>query len=342
MTLQSAEPALEVRGLNVAYRFGSTDALAVRDVSIKVEQGEILGLVGESGSGKSTFAAAVLRLLSANGFVASGQIRLLGLDTSLLDEEAFRRMRGVGVGAVFQDPATSLCPTLTVGTQIRDALAAHSLIRDRQSWRAEAEAALGAVGLPDAPDQLGRFPHELSGGMAQRVVIAIALLLKPSLLIMDEPTSALDVTLQAQILQLIQDLRNLIGAAIVLISHDLGVVARTCDRVAVMYAGQIVEVATIEGLFSEPAHPYTRALLAAVPTNRFQTHRPVVGIAGNAPNLLSPPLGCSFASRCQEARNVCTDLAPRTIQTGHGSVCCHARDPESAYHQDLQESRTEI
>jgi len=261
---------LAVRGLTIAFPWEGGWRPVVRGVSLAVERGEIFGLVGESGSGKTLTALAILGLLPPNARVMGGSIELQGpeagetVDLLTLGPRELRRVRGGRIGLVFQEPATALNPAYTLGFQIVEAVRAH---RTLSRWEARGEAVrlLDRVALPDARRRLDDYPHQLSGGQAQRVMIAMALAGGPDLLLADEPTTALDVTLQAQILELLEDLRRDLGLSVLLITHDMGVVAETCDRVAVMHAGEIVEEAAVEALFRAPAHPYTRALLAAVP-----------------------------------------------------------------------------
>ena len=259
---------LAVRGLTIAFPGEGGWRPVVRGVSLAVERGEIFGLVGESGSGKTLTALAILGLLPANARVTSGSIELQGaegtVDLLALGPRELRRVRGGRIGLVFQEPATALNPAYTLGFQIVEAVRAHRTL-SRHEARDEAVRLLDRVALPDARRRLDDYPHQLSGGQAQRAMIAMALAGGPDLLLADEPTTALDVTLQAQILELLEDLRRDLGLSVLLITHDLGVVAETCDRVAVMHAGEIVEEAAVEALFRAPAHPYTRALLAAVP-----------------------------------------------------------------------------
>ncbi|HEX3552666.1 MAG TPA: ABC transporter ATP-binding protein [Thermoanaerobaculia bacterium] len=264
---------LAVRGLTIAFPGAGGWRPVVRGVSLAVERGEIFGLVGESGSGKTLTALAILGLLPPNARVTAGRIELQGpgagatvetMDLLTLGPRELRRVRGGRIGLVFQEPATALNPAYTIGFQVVEAVRAHRALSRREA-REEAVRLLDRVALPDARRRLADYPHQLSGGQRQRVMIAVALAGGPDLLLADEPTTALDVTLQAQILELLEDLRRDLGLAVLLITHDLGVVAETCDRVAVMHAGEIVEAAAVEALFRSPAHPYTRALLAAVP-----------------------------------------------------------------------------
>ncbi len=328
----SAETALlEVEGLDVAYRVRGSTLPALRGLTLAVRPGEIVGVVGESGCGKSTLSAALLRLLPPNGAVTGGRISFDGRDVLALRPGELRELRGAGIAMVFQDPLTSLNPTFTIETQMLDVLRAHGRRRaGAGELRARAVELLEQVGIPDAPARLRDYPHQLSGGMRQRVMIAMALMLEPKLLVADEPTSALDVTLEAQILELLRRLRESHGTAILFISHDLGVVAGLCERVIVMYAGRAVEQADALSLFERPLHPYTRALLAAIPSHR-RRGEPLAAIPGRVPSLSDLPAGCAFADRCPDARAVCRREQPGRSPVGGALVECHAHDPGSGY-----------
>ena len=323
-----SEPLLRVEGHEVVYRVQGRRLPAVTDLSFDVAPGEILGIVGESGCGKSTLGLALLRLLPQNGEIAGGRLLFRGRDIAALDREELRRIRGSQVAMIFQDPLTSLNPTLTVGAQLLDALRAHGrgAAKDR---RGRIVAMLERVGIPDAADRVGRYPHELSGGMRQRIMIAMALLLEPALLVADEPTSALDVTLQMQILELLRALRRDRGTAILFISHDLGVVSEICDRAVVMYAGRPVEEADIRTMFEQPRHPYTQALLASIPSWRRRGEE-LGSIRGRVPSLFDLPPACAFADRCPHVRAVCREQPPRYLGAGR-RVRCHIYDSASGY-----------
>ena len=298
-----------------------------------------MGLVGESGSGKSTLASTILRLLPPNGRVVRGRIVLEGsVDIAKLSEEQLRRVRGEKIAMVFQDPLTSLNPVFRIGGQMVDVQAAHAdhhvRRQDRKAFLEKAISLLRQVGLPD-PEQIVRsYPHQLSGGMRQRVVIAMALSLEPELLIADEPTSALDVTLEAQILSLLRDIQASRNLTILFVTHDLSVVAQICDRVLVMYAGQIIEQGTVADVFGNPQHPYTEALLAAVPTRKHRG-RTLATIPGQVPSLIGELKGCRFAGRCRYARKCCITDEPHVVTSGSSeAVRCHMRDPESNWASD--------
>jgi peptide/nickel transport system ATP-binding protein len=332
----AGDVALEIEDLAVEYQSRGSTIRVLPGVDLALNRGEILGLVGESGSGKSTLALSILRLLPANGRVAGGQIMLDGAtNLAALSEESLRRVRGQRIAMVFQDPLTSLNPVFRIGSQMVDVQAAHCDHRvgrrDRSEYRARAISLLRQVGLPD-PEQIVRaYPHQLSGGMRQRVVIAMALSLEPELLIADEPTSALDVTLEAQILALLREIQADRDLSILFVTHDLSVVAQICHRVAVMYAGQIVEQGEVADVFRSPQHPYTEALLATVPS-RMHRGRALATVPGQVPSLLGELTGCRFASRCRYQQEICHAEAPRVVNSGASeAVRCHMRDPSSSF-----------
>ncbi len=314
-----SEPLIALRGLTVD--FGGAPAL--RGIDLAVAPGEALGLVGESGCGKSVTWLAALGLLPGRariaGSVRLGGEELLGAPPALLD-----RVRGGRVAMIFQDPASSLNPVHRIGRQVAEALGLHRGLRGA-SARAEARRLLDQVGIPDAGRRLDAYPHELSGGQSQRVMIAMALAGRPELLVADEPTTALDVTIQAQILDLLGALRRETGMALVLISHDLGVVSETCERVAVMYAGRIVEEAPVDRLFARPTHPYTQGLLGALPP-LDGPRRPLAAIPGGVPEPNAMPPGCAFAPRCPHAAAACAAgvPAPVPVEPGHAAACLRA------------------
>ncbi|MBC2836694.1 ABC transporter ATP-binding protein [Paragemmobacter straminiformis] len=311
---------LEVQNLSVAYRMQGGALQAVRDVSLSVARGEVLGIMGESGCGKSTLAAAMINLLPAGARVGQGAVRLNGTDILRLPPAAQRALRGKSVAMVFQDPMTAFNPVLTIGRQLADFVGAH----DTGLAQPERLAAmLTRVGIPDARSCLGRYPHELSGGMRQRVAIAAALLMQPDVLIADEPTTALDVTMEAQIIHLFRDLRTSFDGAIVIVTHHLGVIAELCDRVAVMYAGQVVEEGAVDAIFHDPQHPYTRALLACDPAVVDPSSGRLPTIGGRLPDLSAPPRGCAFEPRCRVAAVSCREPVPRQRPSAGRSVLCH-------------------
>jgi peptide/nickel transport system ATP-binding protein len=318
---------LEVSDLRT--QFFSQDGItrAVDGVSFVIAPGETLGLVGESGCGKSVTALSLLRLLPRNGRVAGGAISFEGNDLLALSEAEMRRIRGNRIAMIFQEPMTSLNPVHTIGEQIAEAVRIHQGL-GRAAALARATEMLRLVRIPDAERRVGDYPHQFSGGMRQRAMIAMALACSPTLLIADEPTTALDVTIQAQILRLMLELKERIGAAILLITHDLGVVAETCQRVIVMYAGRTVEEAPVLELFDHPAHPYTRGLLTSIPHGAGRRRRRLLEIPGVVPSLRDPIVGCAFAPRCTWAVDACRRDAPpiRAIAPGHHVACFRAEE----------------
>ncbi|MEQ8600775.1 MAG: ABC transporter ATP-binding protein [Devosia sp.] len=314
------QTVLSVRDLATSFFTRRGEVQAVRGVSFDVRPGEILGLVGESGSGKSITCMSVLRLLKAGGRIKSGSANFEGTDLLSLDENALSDLRGNRIGVIFQDPMTSLNPTLTVGEQVMEAILRHRPISRAQA-RARAVELFELVRIPSAAARLKSYPHEFSGGMRQRVMIAIALACDPKLLIADEPTTALDVTIQRQILALLKDLQQRLGMAVILITHDLGVIAEVTDRVLVLYGGLVMETAPVRELFAAPGHPYTVGLLGAVPDLRDDTHRRLTPIPGSPPNMLAPPPGCPFAPRCPHAMTRCLAELPPLFGEGHQSRC---------------------
>ncbi len=316
-------PVLDISGLSIRFSGRADPVLALRDVSLVVPQGDIVGIVGESGSGKSTLALAVMRLLASGASVAAGSIRFEGNDILSLPEADMRRLRGTGMAMVFQDPMTALNPVMPIGTQMMDVLFRDPAL-SRADKRARVVAALKRVGLPDAEQQLGRYPFQFSGGMRQRIAIAMALLQRPRLLIADEITTALDVTLEAQILDLLRDLRDEIGCSILFISHNLGAIAAICDRTVVLYAGEVVEAGPTADLLGAARHPYTRALLACDPSRIEIPTRNLPVIPGEVPDLSAPPKGCIFAARCPAALSRCVTHRPVKSLVGRDhSVRCH-------------------
>ena len=317
---------LDVEGLEVVYHTDEQPLPALHDVTFSVRPSEIVGIVGESGCGKSTLSAALMGLLPPNGEVTSGRIAYRTEDVLHLRPEEFRRLRGSELAMIFQDPLSSLNPTFAIGAQMRDVLRAHGGRGDSR----RVASILERVGIPDAQDRLGDYPHQFSGGMRQRIMIAMALMLEPALIIADEVTSALDVTLEAQILELLRELRDERGTAVLFISHDLGVVAQVCDRVVVMYAGRAVEEADVYALFERPLHPYTEALLAAVPSHA-RRGEPLASIPGRVPSLSALPRGCKFVDRCAYAQPVNREQEPRWLELDGRKVRCNMYDPESGY-----------
>jgi peptide/nickel transport system ATP-binding protein len=310
---------------HVDVRFATDDGQvsAVSDVSLSVAEGEIFGLVGESGCGKTTLAMATMGLLPRTATV-SGSIRFQGRELVGLGDEELRRLRGDRISMVFQDPMTSLDPTFPVGEQVVETITAHREV-DRDAARERALALLEDVGIPEPERRFDDAPHRLSGGMRQRVVIATALANEPALMLADEPTTALDVTIQAQVLDLLRDLRTRLRTTIVLITHDLGVIAQICDWIGVMYAGQLVEVAPTAQIFRAPRHPYTQALLAALPSHE-QLPGTLRVIPGRVPNLADPPPGCRFSTRCPFVMEVCATVPPLAHETDEHQIACWLSD----------------
>jgi len=328
-------PLLEIRDLVTVFQTPAGRVPAVDGVSLAIERGTTLGLVGESGCGKSVTAMSVLGLVAAPGRIERGQILLEGeggpVDLVGLPEQRLRRIRGGRIGMIFQEPMTSLNPVFTVGNQVAEAIRLHRRV-SRQAARQRALELLRLVRIADPERRLDEYPHQLSGGMRQRVMIAMALACEPDLLIADEPTTALDVTIQAQVLELLADLRRRLGMAILLITHDLGVVAETCDEVAVMYAGRIVERAAAATLFAQPLHPYTIGLLAARPEHRQATGDPLAAIPGMVPQPRDFPAGCRFHPRCRFVREPrCAAELPelRELRPGHFVRCHYAGELEA-------------
>ncbi|WP_342362156.1 ABC transporter ATP-binding protein [Terrarubrum flagellatum] len=319
-------PLLDISELSVSFRGERGAREVVSRASFEVREGEILGVVGESGSGKSVTALAVMRLLGEQGAISHGDIRFEGGSLSALDEAGMRRLRGRRMAMIFQEPMTSLNPLLRVGFQIEEVLRAH-LDLGGAAARERGLRLLEEVGVPAAAERYDDYPHRLSGGMRQRVMIAMAMACEPRLLIADEPTTALDVTIQAQILELMKRLRREHRSAILLITHDMGVIARMADRVAVMYAGEVVEIASVRDIFSGSAHPYTRLLLQAMPTARRREARLPV-IPGQMPAPGAWPGGCRFRTRCPHALAMCAETAPALAEVGPGrlSRCLRAHE----------------
>ena len=313
---------LSVERLGVGIPRAEGNVALVEDVSFTVRAGEAYGIVGESGCGKSTTIRAIIRLLAGRARITDGAIRFEGEDLARATEARLRPLRGAGIGMIFQDPLTALNPVMTVGAQIAEGLRYHGTIPSA-GRRARMLEVMRLVGLPDPARIAAAFPHELSGGQRQRAAIAIALVCSPRLLLADEPTTALDVTIQAQILKLLGGLRRQLGMALILVTHDLGVVAQTCDRVAVMYSGRIVEEAPIARIFAAPRHPYTVALLNSIPRGTRANH-PLHPIAGMPPDPAHRPPGCSFAPRCPNKQADCERAFPAwTIAVGGGGFACY-------------------
>ena len=323
--MTTARPLLEVKGLKTYFYTEDGIVRAVDGVDFEVLPGEVLGLVGESGCGKSVTSLSIMRLISKPGRVDAGEILLDGANLLDFPEEEMIKVRGNRISMIFQQPQSALNPVFKVGDQLAEVLNVHQDLGKEAGWN-RAIALLKMVGVPDPERRAHAYPHELSGGMAQRVMIAMALACVPELLIADEPTTALDVTIQAQILDLMRDLRRDMGTSVVLITHDLGVVAEMADRVAVMYAGEIVEQTEVIALFDEPLHPYTQGLIGSIPI-LGQIKEKLDVIPGSVPNLVNLPPGCRFAPRCQarvqHALKICTEVKPELteVKSGHKVRC---------------------
>ena len=306
-------PLLAVENLTTVFDVKPRPVVAVNDVSFEIRNGETLGLVGESGSGKSVTAFSIIGLLQPPGRVAGGRVLFQGRDLARLPEPEMRKVRGAGIGFVFQEPMAALNPVMRVGAHIAEALVVHGLAAKAEA-RGRAIELLRAVKITDPEKRVDDYPHQLSGGMRQRVMMAVALACKPPLLIADEPTTALDVTVQAQVLDLLRDMKKQFDLSLLLITHDLGVIAETADRVAVMYAGRIVEQGTVREIFHHPLHPYTRGLLASIPGGAAGSR--LQAIEGTVPNLSALPPGCSFAPRCSDRMDVCATAFPPQTPAG--------------------------
>jgi oligopeptide/dipeptide ABC transporter ATP-binding protein len=317
---------LELRGLTTAFRTARGEISAIEDISFELNAGEILGIVGESGSGKSVTALTIMGLLpQPPARIAAGSVRFAGEELTTASPNRMEKIRGAGISMVFQEPMTSLNPVFTIGEQIMETVRAH----ERMSASAQRERAiemLDRVGIPSATERLNDYPHQLSGGQRQRVMIAMSLACRPKLLIADEPTTALDVTIQAQVLDLLMDLRDELGMAIMIITHNMGVIAEVADRVLVMYAGRIVEQSPAADLFDAPQHPYTKGLLACVPTLQQDRHR-LIAIPGSLPEPARRPPGCRFAPRCTYRIEACrTAIPPLVMQREDRAVACIRAD----------------
>ena len=325
--LKSSPPLLRVTGLTTVFNVPQGVVKAVDNVSLHLDRGETLGLVGESGSGKSMTALSILRLVRPPGVTIGGPIEFNGRKDLLeLSEREMERIRGAEIGFIFQEPMTALDPVFTIGDQIAEAIVVHGLA-SRRSARNRALDLLAAVKIPEPQKRIDDYPHLLSGGMRQRVLIAMALACEPQLLIADEPTTALDVTIQAEILDLLAEMKQKFHLALLLITHDLGVVAGHADRVAVMYAGRIVEEAPVRRIFRSAAHPYTRGLLASMPGG--QPHRRLLAIEGTVPKLTALPSGCAFEPRCPERFEKCPTAPPPAFQAAVDQCArCYLYDPD--------------
>jgi oligopeptide/dipeptide ABC transporter ATP-binding protein len=317
----NGESLLDVQGLKTYFFTEAGVVKAIDNMSYSVGAGESVGLVGESGSGKTVSALSVMRIVPTPGRILEGRIQFDGEDLLLKSEEEMRKIRGPEIAMIFQDPTSSLNPVYSIEAQLTDIILEHT---DKAKAQAREEAAklLEVVGLPEAQSRIKEFPHQFSGGMKQRIAIARALALKPQLLFADEPTTSLDVTIQAQVLELLKGLRKEFGMSLVMITHDMGIIAGLTERVIVLYAGRVAEVSTTTELYRHPKHPYTEALLSAVP--RLDRRKVLEVIPGNIPNLIEAPTGCRFHPRCKYATDICTSKIPPIEDTGGGHlVACH-------------------
>ncbi len=321
---QPKEALLSVQHLETTFSTETGKLVAVDDVSFDIRPGEVLGLVGESGCGKTVTSKSILRLIpDPPGRISGGKVLFEGQDLVSLSERAMRSVRGNRIAMIFQEPMTALNPVLRVGDQVAETLVLHQPALSKSARRERVLELLIQVGIPSPTTRIDEYPHQLSGGMRQRVMIAMALACKPKLLIADEPTTALDVTIQAQVLRLMLRLRSELGTSILLITHDLGVIAEVCDRVVVMYAGRVVEEASVDDLFHRPQHPYTEALLRSIPKRGRKTSARLATIAGLVPDLRKLPPGCRFQDRCDRAQARCRDQEPQlTTQADGSSVRC--------------------
>lgn len=313
---------LDIKNLKLSFFTPAGEVKALNDVSIKMNEGDILGIVGESGSGKSVTAYSIMGLTAHPGRVIGGTIDFNSHRITDMTEKELRKIRGKEVSIIFQDPMTSLNPVYTIGDQIREVLFLHTQLNKEKAHQRAVEL-LSLVGINEPEKRLKQYPHQLSGGMRQRVMIAIALACEPKLLIADEPTTALDVTIQAQIIELMMDLKNKLKMSIILITHDLGIVASMCQRIVVMYAGKVVEAGTVEEIFYNPKHEYTKGLLKSIPKINAKGHEKLVPIEGTPVDMLNPPLGCPFAPRCGSCMKICLKKMPEytKITDTHYSAC---------------------
>lgn len=317
-----SEYLVDINHEKLSFFTPAGEVKALNDVSIHVKQGEVLGIVGESGSGKSVTAYSLMGLTAYPGKLIGGTLEFNGHEIHNMSEKEFRKIRGNEISIIFQDPMTSLNPVYSIGNQIEEVILLHTK-KNKKEAHERAKELLTLVGINEPEKRLKQYPHELSGGMRQRVMIAIALACEPKLLIADEPTTALDVTIQAQILELMMDLKNKLGMSIIMITHDLGIVASMCEKIAVMYGGRIVEYGTTDEIFYEPKHEYTKGLLRSIPRLDAKEHEKLVPIEGTPIDLLNPPKGCPFAPRCNQCMKICLKEMPPVSTFGdvHYTQC---------------------
>ena len=328
-------PMLQVKNLCTSFNVDAGEVRAVNGISFNLDKGKVLGIVGESGSGKSVTAYSIMRILVEPGKIVGGEILFNGEDIVKYSKKQMREFRGKRVSIIFQDPMTSLNPTYTIGNQLREAILLHT-DRNRAEANARALEMLQLVGVNEPEKRLKQYPHELSGGMRQRVMIAMALACEPDILIADEPTTALDVTIQAQILELMKDLQKKMGMAIIMITHDLGVIADMCDEIIVMYAGRVCERGTVDEIFYNPRHEYTKGLLRSIPTLNGG-HDKLIPIAGSPVDLTNLPKGCAFASRCDRCMKICLTDQPEEVRVNDSHIASCWMNVKQVYDEAQKE-----
>lgn len=320
---------LEVKDLRTSFFTDAGEVKAVNGISFTLDRGKVLGIVGESGSGKSVTAYSIMQILASTGKITGGSILYDGKELVGIGERGMKEIRGNKISIIFQDPMTSLNPTMKIGDQIMESIIIHQKI-SKEEARAQALKMLELVKIPNAEQRMKQYPFEFSGGMRQRAMIAVALACKPEVLIADEPTTALDVTIQAQIMDLIGELQKELNMAVILVTHDLGVVASVADRIQVMYAGKIIERGTVDEIFYHPTHPYTRALLSSVPKVNTNNKETLYSLKGTPPDLINPPIGCSFAPRCEYGMKICRQKYPEITQFTDSQQCsCWLHHPKA-------------
>lgn len=330
-----SEYLVNIKNERLSFFTPAGEVKALNDVSLHLKEGEVLGIVGESGSGKSVTAYSLMGITAYPGRLIGGSLEFNGHQIEKMSEKELRKVRGNEISIIFQDPMTSLNPVYSIGNQIREVIMLHT-DKNKQQANERAKELLTLVGINEPEKRLKQYPHELSGGMRQRVMIAIALACEPKLLIADEPTTALDVTIQAQILELMMDLKEKLGMAIIMVTHDLGVVANMCDRIAVMYAGKVVEYGTTDDIFYRPSHEYTKGLIRSIPKLTEKEHNKLVPIEGSPVDMLNPPAGCPFAPRCRACMKICLrEMPPYTdLSDVHYSACWLMQKKEFDKQQD--------